>query len=192
MRRLALDLAAPLLRDRLDRLEAAIGTTQQAVVTVRRRGELIAVTSDGHDPEQLAAVERRIHQAFPTAGPSKTLTVSIAAALALVGLLMLIPGQWFVTVIFVLAALIPIGVHRRDTAKAARQAVRRDEQLADARAALVKARNDAQREEREAAEQADAVRAALTRLRESLTADTAPDALTAPPGSTSPAREGAP
>ncbi|MEV3934740.1 hypothetical protein AB0K52_01980 [Glycomyces sp. NPDC049804] len=182
LRRIALGLAAPVLRERLDRIEAALDTTEKPTVTVRRRGELIAVTSDGHDPDQLAVVERRIGQAFDTAGPSKPLTASIAAGLVLVGLLMLIPGQWFATLIFVLAALFPIVIHRRDTAKAAQQRVRRDEQLADARAALVKARDDAELKEREAAEQAVAVRAALTRLRESLPAATAPNALAAPPG----------
>jgi hypothetical protein len=108
--------------------------------------------------------------------------VSIAAGLVLVGLFMLIPGQWFATAIFVLAALFPIAMYRRDTAKAAQQRARRDEQLADARAALAKARNDAELKEREAAEQAVAVRAALTRLRESLPAETAPNALAAPLG----------
>ncbi|MBO3732408.1 hypothetical protein [Glycomyces niveus] len=182
LRRIALGLAAPVLRERLDRIEAALDTTEKPTVTVRRRGELIAVTSDGHDPEQLAVVQRRIDQAFDTAGPSKPLTVSIAAGLILVGLFMLIPGQWFATAIFVLAALFPIAMYRRDTAKAAQQRARRDEQLADARAALVKARNDAELKEREAAEQAVAVRAALTRLRESLPAETAPTALAAPLG----------
>jgi hypothetical protein len=182
LRRIALGLAAPVLRERLDRIEAALDTTEKPTVTVRRRGELIAVTSDGHDPEQLAVVERRIDQAFDTAGPSKPLTVSIAAGLVLVGLFMLIPGQWFATAIFVLAALFPIAMYRRDTAKAAQQRARRDEQLADARAALAKARNDAELKEREAAEQAVAVRAALTRLRESLPAETAPNALAAPLG----------
>lgn len=180
LRRLALGLAAPVLRERLDHVEAAIGTTEPVTITVRRRGEHIKVTREGHDPEQFAAVERRIDQAFAAAEPSKPLAVAIAAVLVLLGVLMIAFGQWFAAVLFVIAAIIPVGKYRSDATKAKQHYHRRDEQLAETRAALVKARKDAENQEREETERGLATRRALKRLRESLPAEAAPNASSEP------------
>ncbi|WP_205324816.1 hypothetical protein [Glycomyces sp. YM15] len=180
LRRLALDLTAPILRSRLDRLEASLGTTGEVTVTVRRRGEYIAVTSDGHDPEQFAAVERRVDQAFAAAEPSKPLAIAIAASLGLLGVLMILFGQWFAAVLFAAAAIIPIWKYRGDAGKATKDRARRDDQLAEIRTALVKARKDAERQEREATEHGLATGAALERLREALPAEPTPNALSEP------------
>ncbi|GAA2123647.1 hypothetical protein [Glycomyces algeriensis] len=186
LRRLALGLAAPVLRERLDRIEAALGTTEKAVVTVRRRGEYIEVTRDGHDPDQFAVVERRIEQAFAAAEPSKPLSYGIAAALGLLGVLMVFLGQWFAAVLFVLAAVIPLWKYRSDAAKAGKALDRRDEQLAETRAALVKARKDAEARERAETERGLATRRAIEHLLECLPAGTAASAL----GDTRPAAPG--
>lgn len=180
LRRIALGLATPILRSRLDRAEASIGTTEKVTVSVRRRGEYIAVTRDGHDPEQFEAVERRIDEAFHAAEPSKPLAVAIAAALGALSVLTLVFGQWFLAVLFALAVLIPIWKFRSDAAKARKHYHRRDEQLAEVRAALVRARKDAERQEREDTERGLATRRAIKRLRESLPAETAPSALGEP------------
>jgi hypothetical protein len=180
LRRIALGLATPILRSRLDRAEASIGTTEKVTVSVRRRGEYIAVTRDGHDPEQFEAVERRIDEAFDAAEPSKPLAVAIAAALGALSVLTLVFGQWFLAVLFALAVLIPIWKFRSDAAKARKHYHRRDEQLAEVRAALVRARKDAERQEREDTERGLATRRAIKRLRESLPAETAPSALGEP------------
>ncbi|MFG3339879.1 hypothetical protein [Glycomyces sp. NPDC048151] len=185
LRRLALGLAAPVLHDRLDRLEAAIGTTETAVVTVRRRGELIDVTRDGHDPERFAAVERRVEQAFPVIEPSKPLTVGMVVTLGILGVVMFGLGQWFLGVLFALALAIPIWKHRSDTEKARKDFIRRDEALAEVRAALVKARKDAERQEREETDRGLAARRAVANLRESLhavapTGETGSSALAGP------------
>ncbi|MDN3239772.1 hypothetical protein [Glycomyces tritici] len=170
LRRIALGLAAPLLRERLDRIEASLGTTEKAVVTVRRRGEYIEVTSEGHDPDQFAAVERRIDQAFAAAAPSKPLSYGIAAALGVLGVLMIVLGQWFLGVLFALAVIIPLWKYRTDLAKATTSNHRRDEQLAETRAALVKARKDAENQERSGTESGLATRRGIERLRECLPA----------------------
>lgn len=180
LRRLALDLAAPLLRTRLDHLEAAIGTTETVTVTVRRRGEYISVTKDGHDPEQFAAVERRVDQAFATAAPSRPLTIAFASVLGLLGVSMLVIGQWFAAVLFALGVAIPLWKYRTDAAKAKKGMERRDDQLAEIRAALLSAREEAESRERAETERGIATRRALDRLRESLPAEPNPSALGAP------------
>ncbi|MEU5153215.1 hypothetical protein [Glycomyces sp. NPDC021274] len=180
LRRLALGLAAPVLRERLDRIEASLGTPAKATVTVRRRGEYIEVTRDGHDPDQFAAVERRIERAFAAAAPSKPVATAIGAALALLGVLMVAFGQWFLAVLFVLAVIIPIAKYRSDAAKARTNQHRRDEQLAETRAALAKARKDAENQERAETENGLAARRALEQLRETLPAGTTPNALSGP------------
>lgn len=177
LRRLALDLAAPLLRARLDRREASLGTTEKATVTVRRRGETIDVTRDGHDPEQFAAVERRIDAAFAAVAPSTAVTASFVAGIGAFAVLMLVLGQWFLAALCAAAAVIPLWKHRTDAAKAAQQNVRRDDQLAEVRAALLKARKDAEREERTETESGIATRQALKRLRSALPAEPSPNVL---------------
>jgi len=180
LRRLALDLAAALLRARLDHLEAAIGTTETVTVTVRRRGEYISVTKDGHDPEQFAVVERRVDQAFASAAPSRPLTIAFASVLGLLGVSMLVIGQWFAAVLFALGVAIPLWKYRADAAKAKKGMERRDDQLAEIRAALLSAREEAEGRERAETERGIATRRALDRLRESLPAEPNPSALGAP------------
>lgn len=179
LRRLALGLTAPVLRERLDRIEASLGTTRKAVVTVRRRGAFIEVTRDGHDPDQLAAVERRIDRAFDAAYPSKPLSYGIALALGLLAVVTAVLGQWFVAVLCGIGAIIPLWKYRGDAAKARQNHHRRDEQLAETRAALVKARKDAENQERSETENGLATRRGLTRLRDSLPGQTTPDPRTA-------------
>lgn len=177
LRRLALDLAAPLLRERLDRREASLGTTEKVTVTVRRRGETIGVTRDGHDPEQFAAVERRIDAAFAAVAPSTAVTASFVAGIGAFAVLMLLLGQWFLAALCAAVAVIPLWKHRTDAAKAAQQNVRRDDQLAEVRAALLKARKDAELEERTETERGIATRQALKRLRSALPAEPSPNVL---------------
>lgn len=179
LRRLALDLAAPVLRSRLDHLEASLGTTEKVTVTVRRRGELIEVTRDGHDPERFAAVERRIDAAFDYAAPSTAVTGAFVAGIGALALLMLFLGQWFLAALCAAVAVVPLWKHRTDAAKAAKQGARRDEQVAEARAALVEARKDAESEERARTERGVATRQALERLRSALPAEPGPTALSA-------------
>ncbi|MFC3491407.1 hypothetical protein [Glycomyces rhizosphaerae] len=177
LRRLALDLAAPVLRSRLDHREASLGTTEKVTVNVRRRGETIGVTRDGHDPEQFAAVERRIDAAFAAVAPSTAVTASFVAGIGAFAVLMLVLGQWFLAALCAAAAVIPLWKHRTDAAKAAQQNVRRDDQLADVRAALLKARKDAELEERTETERDIATRQALKRLRSALPAEPRPNVL---------------
>lgn len=180
LRRLALRLAAPILRGRLDHLEAAIDTTETVTVTVRRRGELIHVTKDGHDPEQFAAVERRVDQAFAAAAPSKPLTIAFASVLGILSVSMLVIAQWFAAVLFALGVVIPLWKYRTDAAKARKDDERRDDQLAEIRAALLDARKDAESRERAETERGIATRHALDALRESLPAEPDPGAPDAP------------
>ncbi len=177
LRRLALDLAGPFLRSRLDHIEASIGTTETVVITIKRRGESVDVTRDGHDPEQFAAVERRIGMAFDLAEPSTPVTAAVAGGLGALAVLMLVIGQWFLAVLCALATLIPLVKHRSDAAKAAKAQAQRDDRVAEVRAALVEARKDAEREERAETERGIATRQALERLRDSLPARPTPEGI---------------
>jgi hypothetical protein len=180
LRRIALGLAAPILRARFDHLEASLGATETVTVSVRRRGELIHVTKDGHDPEQFAAVERRVDQAFASPEPSKPLTVALAAVLGLLGVSMLVIAQWFAAALFALGVVIPLWKYRSDAVKAEKGNERRDDQLAEIRAALARAREDAEDQERTATERGIAARRALADLRESLPAEPDPSVHDAP------------
>jgi hypothetical protein len=168
LRRLALDLATPVLRSRLDHLEASLGAPEQSVRTVRRRGAAIEVTSEGHDPAQFDAAAQRIGLDFQTDGPAKPVTTGFAVGLGAIALLFLVFGQWIAALLFALLVLVPLYLYRNGRTRAADQIARRDEQLAKLRADLVAARKDAEREEREAAAQGVATRRALDRLRGSL------------------------
>lgn len=177
LRRLALNLAAPCLRARLDHLESTLGTTEKASRTVRRRGVTIEVQCSGHDPKQYDAIVRRIESDFDTRGPSKPLTTGIAAVLGAIALLFVVFGQWFFAILFALAVLIPLYVYRNGRTEAADQLARRDEQVAQFDAGLAKARKDTERDEREATERDLATRRALERLRDSLPTEPDPGLL---------------
>jgi hypothetical protein len=176
LRRIALGLAAPILRARFDHLEASLGTTETVTVSVRRRGELIQVTKDGHDPEQFAAVERRVDEAFASPEPSKPLTIGFASVLGLLGVSMLVIGQWFAAVLFAVGVVIPLWKYRSDAVKAKKGNERRDDQLAEIRAALLRAREDAEDQERAETERGIAARRALAGLRAALPAEPDPNA----------------
>jgi hypothetical protein len=176
LRRIALGLATPILRARFDHLEASLGTTETVTVSVRRRGELIQVTKDGHDPEQFATVERRVDEAFASPEPSKPLTIGFATVLGLLGVSMLVIGQWFAAVLFAVGVVIPLWKYRSDAVKAKKGNERRDDQLAEIRAALLRAREDAEDQERAETERGVAARRALADLREALPAEPDPNA----------------
>jgi membrane protein implicated in regulation of membrane protease activity len=173
-RRLALDLAAPLLRARLGHLEASLGATEKITRIVRRRSASIEVTSEGHDEQQFAELERRIGLDYPMDGPSKAATTGFAVGLGAVALLFLVFGQWVVAILFALLVIIPLYVYRNGQNQAGQQSARREEQLAKLRAELVSAREDVEREEREADERRLATLGALERLKDSLPADPGP------------------
>jgi hypothetical protein len=170
LRRLALDLTAPLLRARLDRLEAGLAETGPVVRTVRRNGVAVEVTPEGHDPAQFDAVLTRIDAGFRLDGPSQRTTVGFAAGLGAVALLFLVFGQWIPAVLFALLVLVPLYLHRNARIQAAGQQVRREGQVERLRADLAAARTDAERATRERAERAAAARTALERLRAALPA----------------------
>lgn len=174
LRRLALDLAAPLLRSRLEHLEASLGATEKITRTVRRRSAAIEVTSEGHDEQQFAELERRIGLDYPMDGASKAATTGFAVGLGAVALLFLVFGQWVVAILFALLVIIPLYVYRNGRNQAVHQSARREEQLARLRAELIAARKDVEREEREAAERALATRGALERLKDSLPTEPGP------------------
>jgi hypothetical protein len=176
LRRIALGLATPILRARFDHLEASLGTTETVTVSVRRRGELIQVTKDGHDPEQFATVERRVDEAFASPEPSKPLTIGFATVLGLLGVSMLVIGQWFAAVLFAVGVVIPLWKYRSDAVKAKKGNERRDDQLAEIRAALLRAREDAEDQERAETERGIAARRALAGLRAALPAEPDPNA----------------
>jgi hypothetical protein len=165
LRRLALDLAAPLLRARLDHLEAGLGATGPVVRTVRRHGVAVDVTPEGHDPAKFDEAVTRIGASFPADGPSRQATIAFAAGLGAVALLFLVFGKWIVAILFALLVLIPLYLHRNGRIQAADQQTRRDEQVARLRADLDAAQVDAERATRERAERGTAEHAALERLR---------------------------
>ncbi|SDL47798.1 hypothetical protein SAMN05216298_4000 [Glycomyces sambucus] len=164
LRRLALDLAAPLLRARLAHLEATTTAPEPTVTAVRRRGESIDVTAAGHDADALTAAEERIGRGFDTDGPSKLLHTGFAVVLGAAALGLAAFGLWVLAALAALAVLLPVVVYRRDAAKAREQAERRDERLAELRGALFAARADASEADKAAAAAHRADRTALERL----------------------------
>ncbi|MCC3764856.1 hypothetical protein K3N28_17500 [Glycomyces sp. TRM65418] len=173
-RRLSLDLTVPLLRSRLDRLESGLAAPEAVVRTVRRRGLAVEITREGHDPEQVDAIARRIDLDFEPIGPSKPVITGFAVALGAIALLFLVFGQWFLAILSGLLVLVPLYIDRSGRTKAADAQARRDDQLARLRADLLQAREDVERREREAAELDTATRGALERLREAPPADPGP------------------
>lgn len=139
LRRFALDLAAPLLRSRLQEPEPP---APPAVVLVKRRSLTVEVTAAGHDQKQAAAVEARIAQAGQAA-PSKAGPGGVAAVLLALALIMVFTGQWFVAILFALGTLVPYWWFRGQVADHAKDLSRREDQLADLRAGLAKAREEA-------------------------------------------------
>ncbi|WP_030154370.1 hypothetical protein [Glycomyces sp. NRRL B-16210] len=139
LRRFALDLAGPLLRSRLQEPEPP---APPAVVLVKRRSLTVEVTAKGHDKKQAAAVESRIAQAGQAA-PSKAGPGGVAAVLLALAAIMVFTGQWFVAILFALATLVPYWWFRGQVADHAKDLSRREDQLADLRAALAKAREEA-------------------------------------------------
>jgi hypothetical protein len=168
LRRLALDLAAPLLHARLAHLESGLRDPEPAVVPVRRRGASVDVTAAGHDPEAAAAAEAHISRGFTTDGPSKPAYTALVAGIGAVTLLLAVFGQWVLAALAAATAAFPLLVHRSESAKARKETEQRDDRLADLRSALIKARNDAADLDRERAERHRADRAALDRLRAAL------------------------
>ncbi|WP_329412308.1 hypothetical protein OG563_07370 [Nocardia vinacea] len=168
LRRLALQLSAPLLRSRLD---ATLVAPEPIVTTIKRRNATLEVTSEGHNAERLAAVERRIAVDYNADVPSNAVGAAVFAGLAGLALVMIVFGQWFVAVLFALGALTPVWKYRNDRNAAQDAAARRDEQLAEVRSALVQARKNNADKERRLAERYEADREALDRLIASLPTD---------------------
>ncbi|WP_112133995.1 hypothetical protein [Glycomyces dulcitolivorans] len=164
LRRLALDLTAPLLRARLEHAHANLAAPEPTVIAVRRRGETIDVTASGHAADALTGAEERIGRGFSTGGPSKPLFTTIAAGLGALALGLAAFGQWALAVVAALAVLIPVLVYRGDKTKARKETEKRDERLADFRAALFAARADADTADKEHAAAHRADRTALERL----------------------------
>jgi hypothetical protein len=164
LRRLALDLTAPLLRARLEHARANLAAPEPTVIAVRRRGETIDVTASGHDADALTGAEERISRGFSTDGPSKPLFTTVAAGLGSLALGLAAFGQWALAVVAALAVLIPVLVYRGDKTKARKETEKRDERLADFRAALFAARADADAADKEHAAAHRADRTALERL----------------------------
>lgn len=168
LRRLALDLAVPLLHARLEHLQGTIRDPAPAVVPVRRRGASVDVTAAGHDPADLAAAEARISRGFSTAEPSKPAFTGIAIGIGAVVLLLAVFGQWVLAALAAATALVPLLVYRSDAAKARKETEQRDDRLAELRSALVNARKEAAELDRKRTEERRADRAALDRLRAAL------------------------
>ncbi|GAA1666935.1 hypothetical protein GCM10009830_10810 [Glycomyces endophyticus] len=164
LRRLALDLAAPLLRARLAHIEATATAPEPTVTAVRRRGESIDVTAAGHDPAALALAEARIGRGFDTDGPSKPLHTASAVVFGVWAVVAAAFGQWALALGPALAIVVPVIAYRRAAAKARRQTEARDERLAELRAALFAARADASEADKAAAAAHQADRTALERL----------------------------
>ncbi|MFB9661996.1 hypothetical protein ACFQS3_04665 [Glycomyces mayteni] len=164
LRRMALDLAAPLLRARLDRLLEAMEAPAPAVVAVKRRGGSVDVTAAGHDADEAAALEDRIGRGFDTDGPSKPRFTAAGAGLLALAAAVAAIGLWGLAVPVALGALIPLLMYRGDAKKARREAEKRDAQIADLRAALFAARADASAADQKRAAAHLADRTALERL----------------------------
>lgn len=164
LRRLALDLAAPLLRARLEHLQESMEAPAPAVVTVKRRGGAVDVTAAGHDADEAAALEDRIGLHFDTKGPSKPVYTATGAVIAALAAALAAFGQWVPAVFVALAVLIPVLMYRGDDKKARKETEKRDAQLADLRAALFTARADASEADKAAAAAHLADRTALERL----------------------------
>ncbi|PRY57636.1 hypothetical protein [Glycomyces artemisiae] len=164
LRRLALDLAAPLLRARLEHLQESMEAPAPAVVTVKRRGGAVDVTAAGHDADEAAAFEDRIGLHFDTKGPSKPVYTATGAVIAALAAALAAFGQWVPAVFVALAVLIPVLMYRGDDKKARKETEKRDAQLADLRAALFTARADASEADKAAAAAHLADRTALERL----------------------------
>lgn len=164
LRRLALELAGPLLRSRLAAPEPPAAP---AVVTVKRRSLAVAVTAEGHDEQQAAAVEARIAGPAETA-PSKLLPGSITVSLLLLALIMVFAGQWVAAVFFAGVALIPVWWFRGRVADHVKDRQRREDQRADLHAALLRARDEAAARDERNAERRAADAKARTRLLDAL------------------------
>ncbi|MEU6247252.1 hypothetical protein [Glycomyces sp. NPDC047010] len=164
LRRLALDLAAPLMRARLDRLGRAMEAPAPAVVAVKRRGGSVDVTAAGHDADEVAALEDRIARGFAADGPSKPKFATAGTALVLVAAAVAAIGLWGLAIPVALGALVPALMFRADAKKARQEAEKRDAQIAELRAALFAARADASAADKERAAAHLADRTALERL----------------------------
>ncbi|THV24550.1 hypothetical protein E9998_20290 [Glycomyces paridis] len=123
----------------------------------------IGVTAAGADPEKAAAAESRISRGVEAA-PAKTVPVAVAAALGALAVITAVAAQWFLAVVFALAVLVPLWMHRNRTADHAATLKDRDEKLADLRAAILKARDEAAARDASAAERHAEAEAARARL----------------------------
>lgn len=165
LRRLALQVSAPLLRWRL---ETALVVPEPVVTTVTEHHLPIEVTGDGHNTEQLAAVERAIATSYAIAAPSKAVGTAIFTGLAGLALVTLFINQWFLAIMFTLCALIPVWKYRTDRDVARNEAARRDQKLAEVHAELIRVRRETVAEDRRRVDQYKADREALDELLASL------------------------
>lgn len=161
LRHLAHRLATPLLHARLT---VALTEPGPVVTTLERRSVTVEVTSAGYDTRHLAIVDRRIVAQYLADAPSVRTGALGTAGLAALTVVLAVSGQWLPAVLCALGTTIPLWKYLRDRTAARAAAARRDEQLAEIRAALDRARVSAAAADRRRAEQYAADRAALDRL----------------------------
>ncbi|MEU6860247.1 hypothetical protein AB0B28_15405 [Glycomyces sp. NPDC046736] len=164
LRRLALDIAGPVLRARAEHLAHTLPAPVPTETKLRRRGVTVTVTASGADKKEVAAVEDRFNRSAEAGAPSTAPAVGIAIALGAFALLMLSVQQWFLGVVFVLAIVFPVLWQRRRQETHREDLARRDEQLVKFRSEIVNATKAAAAEDESAAKTYSADRSALDDL----------------------------
>lgn len=156
LRALALDVAAPLLRSRVERL-GEVAASEPITRTVKRVGVRVAVGRDGHDPAELRAAEERIERSMDLKGPSLPATAGIAGGFGALALVLLLAGLWPLSVLCLIGVGVPLWRHVQGTADLALNRDRCERQLADLRAELERTKGLVREAERERDERSAAV-----------------------------------
>ncbi|WP_026922303.1 hypothetical protein [Glycomyces arizonensis] len=157
LRALALELAAPLLRSRIELVGESPESTEPIIRIVKRVGSKVRVGRDGHDAAELEAAERRIEQHMDLEGPSAMVAVVTAAGFALAGLVLVFNGLWPLALLCLIGVVAPVWRYSKGKSEQAAKRDRCDQQLADLRAELIRAREGVREAEDERAERTAAV-----------------------------------
>ncbi|GAB3644587.1 hypothetical protein [Glycomyces tarimensis] len=168
LRSLAFELAAPLLRSRVEHLAAPPESRAPITRTVKRVGAKVTVDRDGHDKAEFEAARQRLERGFDLEGPSTTFTAAACGGLGVAALLSLVFLHWILTVLFVAGAAVLLWHHYAALAKQVTNREHCDRQIADLRSELDRAKDLVREAERERAERAAEAERARDELMDAL------------------------
>lgn len=164
LRALALEVCAPLLRSRVERLGEAAASPEPITRVVKRVGARVTVGRDGHDPAELEAAERRVERSMDLRGPSLPATAATAGGFGALALVLLLTGVWPLSVLCLIGVAVPLWRHSQARTRASLERERFERQVAELRAEVKRAKEAVREAERER----EARLAALARAREEL------------------------